>query len=1055
MSGMYLYFLLGFGVLIFSVMISKDASGVEIDPDFKPALLKTELIASEVMPGDRIGLTFKFINEGTRAAQGDYTVFLHFEYPDFDCRNIKIHSDHAPTLPTSAWQPGMVVVDGPYTISLPADLPEGEYHIHTGIYAPKSDGARLLDVKAGTITIAKSAVSSAELNPEPMPKSEVSGRRIELWKRVKNSVALETRDYSFAMDRDSGAFQLVDRRTGILWASNPESTWFGAVQLGDGQSQYTTNIVKFDSIVEIEDGLKASVELAVNDQPVDIALNVFIEAISSEPVGIRFRYDTEAKDEANKWHVRSVRLLDKAFWTTDADDGYAIVPLRLGEMLPTDSGLPATRRYLTYSDSTMALYGAVKQGSALLMAWPHPDTELEVRTTWPDLPLVGGRRMHSASIVLKGEAREFSVHPLGKGTYVDIGRAYRPIARRNGWLATWSEKRNKYPSVDQMFGAADFKPFVFSRTIPSSRFSTSDREQTSMPYTFEEAAQVAEHLHNDLGIDKAMYVLAGWINRGYDNQHPDVLPAAPECGGNDALIDCAKRVRDCGFLFGLHDNYQDMYEDAASWNVEYLNKNIKQEPKMGGNWAGGQAWQVCAIHQVTLAERLETNLPEIARLFGPTIYFIDTTFAWPLVTCEATEHPMTRSDDMEWKSRLCDVSKEYFGLFGSEEGREWAIPHADYMEGLLSHKLKADRPDRGFSRHGDGVVIPMFELIYGDCINLYGHQGDRATLDRPDYILNCLIYAEMPVYHFGGHLYYERKAQPITVEIGKFEQTGDRTFQITYNWKANGDVNEDYRCFVHFTHPEGERNRENIAFQDDHELPIPSSIWRTGDVIMDGPRRIEIPQKYQGKCDIWIGLSNINGERQELADLFSLGGRYYIGSIEINDGKITPGKAAPPKNNRCFARADNGWAKNLNETDRLIKNTYEVLSWVNRLTAETPMTDHKFLTDDMSVEWSQFDNVQIWVNYGSEPYTVPLPYSEAVMPQYGFLAISPTFAAIHATSFGGLDYEAPVLFTARSLDGKSLAESREIRIYHGFGDDRIMLMGREFRVEDEKIVTTE
>ncbi len=62
----------------------------------------------------------------------------------------------------------------------------------------------------------------------------------------------------------------------------------------------------------------------------------------------------------------------------------------------------------------------------------------------------------------------------------------------------------------------------------------------------------------------------------------------------------------------------------------------------------------------------------IAKLAEPTIYFIDTTFAWGLVTCEDPAHPMTRYDDMLWKSKLCDLAKEHFGLFGSEKGREWA-----------------------------------------------------------------------------------------------------------------------------------------------------------------------------------------------------------------------------------------------------------------------------------------------------------------------------------------------------------------------------------------------
>ncbi len=1068
MSGICTCFVLAVIIIIFSALASESIAQSEIDPGFKPVLSEAEFTSREARQGDKIGLTLKFVNEGTRAAREDYKVFLHFEYPDLDCGNIKIHTDHDPTRPTSTWRPGEVIVDGPYAIDVPADLADGEYHVHVGLYAPVQGGGRLLDTTGGTLTISGVAPLSSELQPDPLPKSEIAKRREALAKRLKNPITLDAEDYRFSIDRDSGAFQLLDKRTGVLWGSNPTSTWFGTVQLTDGKTRYTVPIEKFDSVIKTDDGLEASISLMVNGQPTYLALTVFVEQILSEPQGIRFRYDTGVSDDPNAfwttdgaWQVQSIRILDNAFWTADADDGYSVVPFRLGEMLPTDSGLPTTRRYLTYNGSSMALYGAIKQDSALLMAWPHPDTELEVQTAWWDLPLVGGRRAHSASITLRGEAREFSVHPLGKGTYVGIGRAYRHIAKRNGWLVTWAEKRQDFPTVDKMFGAADFKPFVFSRTIPTSRFNSTGEEQTNLSYTFEEAAKVAEHLHRDLEIDKAMYVLAGWIHRGYDNQHPDILPAAPECGGNDALMDCAQIVKDCGFLFGLHDNYQDMYEDAPSWDVKYLNKNANGEPRMGGNWAGGQAWQVCAIQQVNLAARSDINLPRIAKLFGPSIYFIDTTFAWGLVTCEDPAHLMSRSDDMQWKSNLCDLSKELFELFGSEEGREWAVPHADYMEGLLSHKLGADRPGRGFSRRGDGIVIPMFEIVYGDCVNLYGHQGDRATPSRPDYILNCLIYAEMPLYAFGPHLYYEEDVQeslPVTVEVEDFQNTEPGVFQLTYRWKVSGNIAEDYRCFVHFTHPEGERDREGIAFQDDHELPKPTSTWKAGDVIEDGPRTMEVPEKYQGKSDIWIGLIN-QGGRVDLKDLFNSRGRHHIGSLEVDGEKVTFRRTERPQASRDFARADNGWAQELNETDRMIKNTYEVLSWVNRLTAETPMTDHLFLTDDRSVEWSQFGDLQIWVNYGTDEYTVPyvLPHfdSQTVLPQYGFLVVSPTFIAFHAASFGGLDYENPVLFTVRSLDGKSLAESDKIRIYHGFGDSNIQLIGKSFRVERESIITEE
>ena len=39
-----------------------------------------------------------------------------------------------------------------------------------------------------------------------------------------------------------------------------------------------------------------------------------------------------------------------------------------------------------------------------------------------------------------------------------------------------------------------------------------------------------------------------------------------------------------------------------------------------------------------------------------------------------------------------DYARSLFGLFGSEEGKEWAVSHADYFEGLLNHKARARAP---------------------------------------------------------------------------------------------------------------------------------------------------------------------------------------------------------------------------------------------------------------------------------------------------------------------------------------------------------------------------
>ncbi len=1049
---------------VFSVLAAftaAGAAGAEIDPGFRPMPVRVELTARRVRPGDPLGATFVFRNRGERIARGNYTVFVHFEYPEASCADIKFQYDHQPVVPTSSWAPGKEIRDGPYAIPTPGDAAEGTYHLHVGVFA--SGNGRLSERYLGTIELAEDAPAAADIRPEPLPAAEIAARRERLAARLRSSQTIETPAFRFAIDPVSGVFDLQDRRTGVLWTSDAQAGRLGSVVLRRGTEMRTVPLTDFDRVQRIGSGLLLRKSLSLDGKtPCGVALLVELTPVLEAPVGLRLRYRTE-RAPGCRWRVDSVALLENALGVTDADEGASVLPYRLGELVWARECMPGIRRYRTYDNATLALYGAVKQGSALLVAWTHPGVRLEVKTTWPDHPMVPGRILNTVSVVLGEGARELTLHPLGRGGYVDIAKAYRELMRRRGKLATWAEKRKQHPTVDRMFGAADFKPFVFSRTVPGSRFNKTGKDIVHLGYTFEEAARVAEHLHRDLGIDKAMYVLAGWIHRGYDNQHPDILPACPECGGNEKLAECARRVKACGFLFGLHDNYQDMYADAPSWDVKYLNKRSDGAPKRGGNWAGGQAWQVCAIEQVALAAR-PGNLPAVEKLFGPTIYFIDTVFAWPLVTCEDPNHPMTRADDLRWKSRLCDLARKHFGLFGSEEGREWAVPHADYFEGLLSHKVRADRNSRGYSRSGGGRVIPLYEMIYGDCINLYTHQGDRAGPSRAKYILDCIIYAENPLYGFGPHLYFEKNAAgvlPVSVDVADFRQVGKRTFRASYRWSPTGKLGADYKCFVHFTHPRGDRNRENIAFQDDHELPSPTRSWAAGRTVLDGPRTVEIPAKYSGRIKWFIGLTHW-GRRALLEGQADGRSRLLLGTLEVRGDSVRFEPAASATSAAVFARADGGWGTALNPTDRLIKNTYEVTSWLNRITAETPMTDHRFVVPDGSVEYSAFGDVRIWVNYGTADYVVSaaavpgldrLCDGDVRLPQYGFLVAGPTFAAFHAVRFGKSRFAKSALFTFRALDGRPLPRSSRVRVFHAFGPSRVHFAGQDVDVPREAVLS--
>jgi hypothetical protein len=527
---------------------------------------------------------------------------------------------------------------------------------------------------------------------------------------------------------------------------------------------------------------------------------------------------------------------------------------------------------------------------------------------------------------MRKSATSFRVQWLGKGDYVTLGKAYRQVARERGWLVPWDEKLKSGPERAKLFGAINFK--LWSALDRSMNEESTEEERVRVNWTFDEAGQVAEHLKDDLKLDKVLFIMGGWIHRGYDNQHPDILPAAPECGGDAALAECSRRVRQLGYLFCLHDNYQDIYRDSPSWDENLIMKNRDGSLMRGGHWAGGLAYLTCSQKALDLARRPQ-NLPAVQKLTGADAYFIDTTYAAGLQECFDPNHPLSRVDDMKWKQALSDYSRSLFGIFGSECGREWAIPHSDFFEGLTGVSGRTYHDTNLLVKVG-GVVVPLFEIVYRDAIAMYGKYGYDLSRSA-DYVLD----------------------------------------QISFGRPLN------YHC-------------------------VPAHVY-------------------------WTNAARANERLKGSSD------------------------------SALFTRGDGGWTERLHPFDRFVKNTYEVLSPLNELTARVPMTGHRFLTDDRNVQRSVFgdgpDAVEAVVNHGSSPFSYHSRMGgDVVLPAKGFLVEAPQFVAFLAQGWNGMHYDEPVLFTLRSADGQPLSHSAKVRVFHGFGEPRLKLAAREIQVERESVV---
>ncbi|MGD0090342.1 MAG: DUF5696 domain-containing protein [Planctomycetota bacterium] len=897
---------------------------------------------------------------------------------------------------------------------------------------------------------------------------------------LQDPVGFETPALRFQVSPEDGRYEISDLAGGVKWCSNAYRPRFGAVLLDLGGKKQARDL----SRCKIKQADKA-LELAFDvgqafSLPADgdagapraggDAGGTLRVKISARPDGKALDFSYEAEPQL---HVENVRLLDEAFAVRGAEKGCLVMPTREGLLIPADSGLAFTHTFdtYTYEGCHMAMCGAVKAGAAVLFSWEDPYTAAEVRSALPARDAGGDARtttpaggdagapsgqMLSLSLVLRKTAKSFTVSFLGKGDYVTIAQAYRPLAKERGWLVTWDEKLKGHPSREKLFGAANVKLWsTLSRQM--SEDSTKELSH-SVNWTFDEAAQVAEHLKNDLRLDRVHFIIGGWIKRGYDNQHPDILPAAPECGGDEALAACAKRVRALGYLFDLHDNYQDIYRDSPSWNEDFIMKTPDGKLVKGGKWAGGRAYLTCSQQALELARRPQ-NLAAVQKLTDADAYFIDTTYAAGLCECFDPKHPLTRRDDMHWKQALSDYAREVFGIFGSECGREWAIPHADYFEGLTGVSGTYYH-DAGLLKKLGGVSVPLFEIVYRDCIAMYGKYGYDIN-SAAEYVLHHVNIGRTLNYHsVPGHLYWKQPEPEVLAlqpAVSEVQAAGPRQFSISYRWAVEKAPTGDWHVFVHFTDAAGQ-----IKFQNDHQPEPPMSHWQAGEV-REGPFTVSVPGGLSGDFDIRIGLF------KELAERAYIRGcdkerRILAGKLKVAGDKIEflpPGSAGvPPASGGdpgLFVRADGGWAEGLHPVDRFLKNTQEVLGPLNELTSQMQMTAHQLLGTNQAVRRSVFgsgpDAVETIVNLGASNYQYrSKDWGEITLPPYGFAVAGPSFVAFCALNFNGINYGAPAFFTLRSLDGKPIKQSAKVRVFHGFGDARIKVGAVELKVAKEAVV---
>ena len=294
-------------------------------------------------------------------------------------------------------------------------------------------------------------------------------------------------------------------------------------------------------------------------------------------------------------------------------------------------------------------------------------------------------------------------------TITGVAKTYRAWADEHGLLRTLAEKAVRNPSIRQLPGCMWMHVGAKTHVQPdSSMYDAEHPERNDALVTFGRRADQLRALRK-AGVDRLYMHLDGWGQPGYDNQHPDYLPACAEAGGWEGLRALADTAHECGYLFGLHDQYRDYYLDAPTFDPAYATMLPDGSYPQHARWAGGPQTYLCATQAQSYVRRNFTELLSHGiRLDGA---YLDVFTCNEGDECANPLHRMTRRECYEYRKNCFDWLLSHGILSSSEEVSDWSMQSLVFCHYAPYHfMLQAPGTPK------EGIPVPLFNLVYHDCV---------------------------------------------------------------------------------------------------------------------------------------------------------------------------------------------------------------------------------------------------------------------------------------------------------------------------------------------------
>jgi len=287
--------------------------------------------------------------------------------------------------------------------------------------------------------------------------------------------------------------------------------------------------------------------------------------------------------------------------------------------------------------------------------------------------------------------------------YVGLSKVFRQYALKKGFFKSLKEKASENPRVNQIIGS---RILSFNTAYPpenKENFESKLQEifadktisqKVRIKIPFRDIPLILEDVRN-LGVDRALVNIRGWMNGGYDYSHPDIWPPEKECGGEEYL---KKAIDNRGnFLVSLHDNYQDIYPHCPSFPNGII-KRSNGTLMPGGFWAPGQCYIINGKDGLKNARRNWENI----KTLGITGILLDTVGATQSYENYEQGNMLSRKDHLRYKFETLKFFRDKKLMTSTESGSDYFIPVVDHIE--------------NWHDRIPGETIPLWSLVFHDAV---------------------------------------------------------------------------------------------------------------------------------------------------------------------------------------------------------------------------------------------------------------------------------------------------------------------------------------------------